>query len=441
MPTQPAGWYNDPYGRFQQRHWDGEQWTERVSTNGIAQVDPLGTSTVIPIAIPRTAYETPGGSSTQAFAAAADPNDPNAEAAEPEPAAAPNAVTMFLDGLGPDAKLRPHPGLRAAVAGLGGVVLAIGVLVAATGNDPSRGRSIGVSLALIAGAWGLRTFVKVAEVGAAAVGIVVVGIPAFAIASTVSDGRGGFPTGLLLAAVFIAAWALPGFRSRNLLLGLGALALVGAFGALSATDRADTDKCDQYTSDGDYARFDAECGSIYQPVGIGLLPIGITDNLGTQGAIYLAGAAMFLGLTWWLDRRGYRGTGTGLCAAGLFAAVVGTVLLANKFGGLPGPILVLVVGLLICVVGAHGSRRATTWWGAALATIGMVAIVEVQWKPDSTGAIGGVAIVSGLLLLGIALLVGAISASNATTAAGPPASVPAGVAAHEALSDGSGARS
>ena len=56
MAEQEAGWRNDPYGRFQQRYFNGKKWTERVSTDGEQQVDPLGASTVIPIATPSTAF-------------------------------------------------------------------------------------------------------------------------------------------------------------------------------------------------------------------------------------------------------------------------------------------------------------------------------------------------------------------------------------------------
>ena len=96
--------------------------------------------------------------------------------------------------------------------------------------------------------------------------------------------------------------------------------------------------------------------------------------------MYLVGAGSILGLTWWLDRRGYRGTATGLCAAGLTAALIGTVLLGNEFGDTSGPLLVLVVGIVICIVGTHGERRATTWWGAALAAIGIVSLVPSRWS-------------------------------------------------------------
>jgi len=402
MTDYAAGWYNDPYGRFQQRYWDGSAWTEHVTTNGAQQVDPMGSSTVIPFATPASVYTAPSAPVTAGFVTSP---------AAPSPT---GKLTTFLDGLGPDAKERPRPGLRAAMAGLGGVIMAIGVLIAIVGDEPSRGKFIGVSLALMVAAWALRTFVKLEEAKAAAVGVAVVAIPTFAGAVTINNDQGGFLTGLLAAVLFLAAWALPGFRSRNLLLGLGALALVAAFGTLSANDKADTAKCDQYLNEGDFDRFDAECQNYYDDVGgSGFLPVDVTDNLGTQGIVYLIGAGTFLGLTWWLDRRGYRGTATGLCAAGLTSAFVGTVLLANEFGDTTGPLLVVVVGLVICIVGSHGERRATTWLGAGLAAIGIVSLVAVQMEPSSASSAGGVAIVAGLVLIAIAALSAPIRAGIA----------------------------
>ncbi len=52
----PAGWQHDPYGRFVQRYWDGQQWTARViDAAGTELVDPMGTSTVIPFTVPESA--------------------------------------------------------------------------------------------------------------------------------------------------------------------------------------------------------------------------------------------------------------------------------------------------------------------------------------------------------------------------------------------------
>ena len=36
-----AGWYTDPTTRFDHRYWDGLVWTDHVSRNGEAVVDPL----------------------------------------------------------------------------------------------------------------------------------------------------------------------------------------------------------------------------------------------------------------------------------------------------------------------------------------------------------------------------------------------------------------
>jgi hypothetical protein len=41
-----AGWYPDPAQRHQLRYWDGQRWTEHVSDDGRAGIDPLGDRTV-----------------------------------------------------------------------------------------------------------------------------------------------------------------------------------------------------------------------------------------------------------------------------------------------------------------------------------------------------------------------------------------------------------
>ena len=39
-PLPAAGWYQDPAGRFELRFWDGDTWTEHVSRAGSQFVDP-----------------------------------------------------------------------------------------------------------------------------------------------------------------------------------------------------------------------------------------------------------------------------------------------------------------------------------------------------------------------------------------------------------------
>jgi hypothetical protein len=38
--ANPARWAADPFGRFEQRYWDGKKWTENVASRGILSVDP-----------------------------------------------------------------------------------------------------------------------------------------------------------------------------------------------------------------------------------------------------------------------------------------------------------------------------------------------------------------------------------------------------------------
>lgn len=40
MSETPADWYPDPYGRHELRYWDGEVWTDHVSSHGTQSSDP-----------------------------------------------------------------------------------------------------------------------------------------------------------------------------------------------------------------------------------------------------------------------------------------------------------------------------------------------------------------------------------------------------------------
>lgn len=41
MSPVPTGWYPDPFGRHQNRFWDGARWTEQVADAGILGFDPV----------------------------------------------------------------------------------------------------------------------------------------------------------------------------------------------------------------------------------------------------------------------------------------------------------------------------------------------------------------------------------------------------------------
>src|SRR4051794_30617176 len=115
--SEPAGWLPDPYGRFQQRYWDGSQWTAHVVTNGQQQVDPLGTTTSVPFAIPPTALDAPIA-----------------------PAAKTNPIVGLLDRMSPDSRERPPADMATALAGIGGVVVALGCFAGIVGDHGSRGK-------------------------------------------------------------------------------------------------------------------------------------------------------------------------------------------------------------------------------------------------------------------------------------------------------------
>jgi hypothetical protein len=59
VSSPPAGWHRDPIGRFEQRFWDGSQWTPRIR-NGMSEgADPMGANyTTMPqhAAPPQAAY-------------------------------------------------------------------------------------------------------------------------------------------------------------------------------------------------------------------------------------------------------------------------------------------------------------------------------------------------------------------------------------------------
>jgi hypothetical protein len=45
MTTPQAGWYPDPTGHFHHRWWDGQKWTDAVSTNGQQSTSPMDPGT------------------------------------------------------------------------------------------------------------------------------------------------------------------------------------------------------------------------------------------------------------------------------------------------------------------------------------------------------------------------------------------------------------
>ena len=372
--SQPAKWWPDPYGRFEQRYFDGEAWTAHVISGGEQTIDPLGTTVSVPFAAP-TSDPIAGLAGSTGSGSAASPTSP----------AAGVPIREFLDGVGPEARTRSAVHLSIALAGVGGVVAAAGVGIAILGDsDSSRPRNLAAAIVILALAYAIRLGVKSqAEARSAAVGAAAVGIPALAAAITNTGDGGG--TAVLAALLFIVAWAAPGMRGRPLLLGEGAVSLVLA---LTTFDNTST------------------------TVNTGLFNFGPTNVIGGKSWMFVIAAVALLALVWWLDAQGYHGVGTSLVVAAVLSTAFAVLKVVENLSSTSSALLLAVAGLAVAVVGDHGQRRASTWFGVAVAAIGTVAAFISALEPSSTGDTATSLIFAGLALVVVPLAVKAIRASR-----------------------------
>lgn len=375
--TQAAGWYPDPWGRHQQRYHDGTRWTEHVVDDGQQLVDSLGASPIVPF--------------TQRLGSPPGQAQPVAGATVTATSAG-DGLRRFLDSFGPDARERPEPSLHTALAGVGGAVVGAGIVVAVVGDDGSRGVAAVAGILLVAVGVLIRMFVanqvelSAAAVGAGAVGIFAIGI---AIAGDDASSAAGF---FVIGLLYLAAWVLPGYRGRPLMLGLGALSLVFALASAAGS--------------GDSNGFDVD------------------TIAGYEGALLLVAAAVLLGLVFLLDRTGYHGVGTSLVVAALIAAAVGTTSTVVQLDDTGGTVLIILAGAAVCIVGSHGRRRATTWYGAAVTAAGVVSLIVAIIEPGSSSSIGAVIIVAGLILVATPIAITAIKAGRSKPRPPPAAFAP-----------------
>ncbi len=389
MSTTPAGWFPDPYGRYQQRYWDGSAWTAHVTTNGQQTVDPLGATTTVPFATPATAQS--GTTNLTAPATQQLAFQPATAGSTAGTTGAGETVFGFLDKLGPEARNRPDPEAAVTLAGLGGLVVAFGILVLVADGvdsvDGARGKLGILSALIVGGGLAIRLLVKTqtalrsAAVGMGAVGIFGLGA---AIMATNADSASA---PLLIGLMYIAAWILPGYRGRTVMLGLGALLLVSALGQATSSDSSNN------------AFSDAD------------------QVVGSGGIVLLLAGIVLLGAVFVLDRRGYHGVGTSLVVAALIATAAGVGQTVIKLNDTGGSFLIIATGVIICLVGGYGERRASTWIGALVTTIGVISFLGTAMEPDSVTSISTLLILAGLLLIFVPVIVNAIRTSRAAEAA------------------------
>ena len=74
--------------------------------------------------------------------------------------------------------------------------------------------------------------------------------------------------------------------------------------------------------------------------------------------------------------------------------------------------------MIVALVGDHGQRRATTWFGAGVAAIGTVAVFAAMLKPNGTSDTATMFILSGLALVVVPAVAKAIRVSRAAASPG-----------------------
>ena len=303
----------------------------------------------------------------------------------------PTNVWDFLETLGDDAKQRPEPRLSAALSGLAGLLLTIGWSALLQGDSSSvGGLYAGTITAFGAALVIMLKLTKNADLRAAAVGAGITSLLLFCV-TFIGDTEMNAGLGLILTAVLhVVVWALPGFRGRSIFLGFAALALIFGLSAAIGGEVLTDDRCEElYYSDEEVPE---EC---YEDNLYSDLPGEVGNLLGKQGVIYMiAGTALILGVAT-LDRRGYRGVGTALIPAGMVAILVGALLMAVRMANAGAGVLAAIAGLALCYVGSRGERRAMTWWGAAMTTIGVAGFFLGAFTPDTNSGISFAIIVAG----------------------------------------------
>jgi hypothetical protein len=363
--TEPARWLPDPYGRYQQRYFDGDNWTAHVVQDGTQSIDPLGSTLSIPFAAPTSAGPANVGqvASGQAEAGGAQ-------------------VSGFLNTLGTDARVRPDVDLPIAMSGVGGAVAAVGLAAGIIGDNGSRTTTIIAGLVITAIAYAIRLLVvSQPELRSAAVGAGVVGVPAVAIG--IAGGSGGGGTLVLVGVLLVAAWALPGMRGRPLMLGTGAVALVLSL-ATVGDDSAST------------GPFNFNAASVVR----------------RQAWLFVVVAIVLLGAVWWLDRHGFRGTGTSLVVAALLASALASVKVIENLGSTGSTLLLAIAGVAVAVVGDHGERRATTWFGVGVGAAGVIAFFASEFTPNSTGDLTETLLIASAVLIAGPAIIKRVRASR-----------------------------
>lgn len=284
--------------------------------------------------------------------------------------------------MGEHATARLPPTSDGAIGAAGGLLVAGGVLTFAGGESASRGPIAVAAIVLIVVGVVVRLAVatswRAMRSAAVAVGAIAILVLAGTIPAPDSDSLGR--TVLLLATIgYVVAWIVPGYRGHPIMLGLALLTVAGLLADLiGAGDGSTVDPGDLFAVPG----YEVAAGRI-------LLLVGLA---------YLVGV-------WFFDRRGYVGVGTAFAVGSLLTTTAGAAIVAADLGDTGGSLLLVIVGAVVCGVGARSGRRATAWWGAALCGTGSASLAISLFDPSAADSGGLTVTAAGLAMVAVATVV------------------------------------
>jgi len=323
------------------------------------------------------------------------------------------AVPWIVRTLGWRATRRPRPLLGTSLAGVGGALAALGLVVigAAQATGPGGSGVPGAILCVVLLTGGLALLRYAPNpLRSAGTSAVAISIPMFwAFVLLVKSNPGDGDTVTLLSAICLGLLYLFGpARGRAVLLAV-ALVLGWSFVA-GKTGSSGTIGTLQTES----RSFSSSGSSYYEPT--------TPSYLGSALVSLLFGAAFFAALLR-LDRNKLSGIATAFVVPAIGATAAGVILLGQEFGVVAGTMIGLGAGVGVAFVGARGQRRATAWFGAFGALVSVVGLVGYITK-DASGpeAFGAAAIAGGIALGAAAMLLHLASAEPDEDAAPlPPA--------------------
>lgn len=308
----------------------------------------------------------------------------------------PDDLATWLTRLGPLAVRRPPPSIGRAAAGVGGALLAAGVVVFGGDRWASSGSS-GLGLALTGGLLvASLTVMRRPPSPLAVAGVAASGVAAPALAFFLTAG-GGFPSlrevallaGILLVGLYVVGpWKGHTFH-------LSVLVVAGWVVALSLGD-----------------------------LGAGRSVLGgfasVADIVAGAGAASMVIGVAYLGLGSWLHDEGLEGMATPFLAVAALALPLGALaVLRDSADALQG-LVALAVGAAFALVGARCGRRGTTWIGVGLAAFGVVGLAS--GLADGAAVLAVLVALAGAGLVVVAPWVAALAGEGDET--GPEEAVP-----------------